>query len=145
MANNANSPVLEGIWFRPYILKARNDNTGANTDASSTGNSIPPTAKVAYVDSVESDANDWVTLPSLANTPNGHEILIIAQASSNFELRTPASSGEKINNVDCDGTNEYLVTDTDVVRVIKVDNTVGWVAQSLTYLGAVRTAVVPDA
>ena len=138
-----NSPTYDGIWFRPYILKARNDNTGANTDASSTGNSIPPTAKVAYVDSVETDADDWITLPLLADVPNGHEIIILCQAESNFEMRTP-SGDQKINNVDSDGTNEYLCTDTDVIRVIKVDSTVGWVAQSLTKLGAVRTAVIPD-
>jgi hypothetical protein len=59
-------------------------------------------------------------------------------------MRTPAT-GEKINNVNCgDGSVEYLCTDTDVIRVIKVSNTQGWVAQSLTNLGAVRTAVVPD-
>lgn len=144
MATSNNSPVLDGVWFRPYILKARNDNTGATTDSTSTGNSIPATAKVAYVDTVETDANDWITLPSLADVPNGHEILVLAQAGSNFEMRTPASSNEKINAVDSDGTQEYLVTDTDIVRVIKVDNTAGWVAQSLTNLGAVRAAVVPD-
>lgn len=144
MATSNNSPVLDGLWFRPYICKARNDNTGATTDSSSTGNSIPPTAKVAYVGSVETDANDWITLPSLADTPNGHEIVILAKAGANFELRTPAASGEKINDVDSDGTQEYLVTDTDIVIVRKVDNTAGWVAQSITKLGAVRTAVVPD-
>lgn len=144
MANNNNSPVLDGIWFRPYIGKARNDNTGMTTDASSTGNTVPPTAKVVSVESVETNANDWITLPALADVPNGHEIIIIAAAASNFELRTPASSGEKINDVDSDGTQEYLVTDTDLVRVIKRNNTDGWVAQSLTNLGAVRTAVVPD-
>lgn len=145
MATNNNSPVLDGVWFRPYILKARNDDTGANTDASSTGNSIPPTAKVAYVDTRETNADDWITLPSLADTPNGHEILVICQAGGNFEMRTPAASNEKINNVDSDGTQEYLCTDEDIIRVTKVDNTIGWIAQSLTKLGAVRTAVVPDA
>lgn len=144
MATSNNSPVLDGVWFRPYIAKARNDNTGATTDSSSTGNSIPPTAKVVSVESVETNADDWITLPSLADAPNGHEILILCSASSNFELRTPASSNEKINAVDSDGTQEYLCTDTDVIRVIKVNNTAGWVAQSLTNLGAVRTAVVPD-
>ncbi len=44
MSTNNSSPVLDGVWFRPYILKARNDSAGANTDASSTGNSVPPTA-----------------------------------------------------------------------------------------------------
>jgi hypothetical protein len=144
MAANNDSPVLDGVWFRPYIGKARNDNTGMTTDSSSTGNSIPPTAKTVSVESVETNADDWITLPSLANVPNGHEIIILCNASSNFEMRTPSASNEKINNVDSDGTQEYLCTDTDVIRVIKVSNTAGWVAQSLTKLGAVRTAVVPD-
>lgn len=144
MANNSNSPVLDGIWFRPYLVKPAAANTGATTDSTSTGNSIPPTAKVAQVGAVTNDANDWITLPSLADVPNGHEILVLASAGGNFEMRTPASSNEKINNVDSDGTQEYLCTDTDVIRVIKVSNTAGWVAQSLTNLGAVRTAVVPD-
>lgn len=144
MATNNDSPVLDGIWFRPYIVKAAAANTGATTDSTSTGNSIPPTAKTALVSSVTTNADDWVTLPLLADVPNGHEIIIIAQAGSNFELRTPASSNSKINDVDADGSQEYLVTDTDIVRVVKANNTAGWVAQSLTKLGAVRTAVIPD-
>jgi hypothetical protein len=143
MAANNNSPVLDGVWFRPYLLKARNDNTGATTNSTSTGNSIPPSAKVASVESVETDADDWITLPSLADVPNGHEIIVLCSAGANFEMRTPGSN-EKINNVDSDGTQEYLCTDTDVIRVIKVNNTAGWVAQSLTKLGAVRSAVIPD-
>ena len=144
MANNNDSPVLDGVWFRPYLLTPNTTDTGATTDSTSTGNSIPPTAKVAVVGAVTNDANDWIALPALADTPNGHEILIFCNAGSNFELRTPAASNEKINNVDSDGTQEYLCTDTDVIRVIKVNNTAGWVAQSLTKLGAVRTAVIPD-
>lgn len=144
MATNNNSPVLDGVWFRPYLVTARNDNAGATTDSTSTGNSIPPTAKVALVSGVETDADDWITLPALADVPNGHEILIICSAGANFEMRTPASSNEKINDVDCDATQEYLCTDTDIIRVIKRNNTAGWVAQSLTKLGAVRTAVIPD-
>lgn len=143
-ATNNNSPVLEGIWFRPYLVTPAAANTGATTDSSSTGNSIPPTAKVAKVGAVTNDANDWVTLPALADVPNGHEIIILCTAGGNFELRTPTSSNEKINDVDSDGTQEYLCTDKDIVRIVKVSNTQGWVAQSIDYLGAVRTAVVPD-
>lgn len=130
------SPVLDGIWFRPVLINP--------DDSNSVTNSIPPSAKSVQVGAVTNDANDWITLPSLADTPNGHEIIILASAGGNFEMRTPASSNEKINNVDSDGSQEYLCTDTDVIRVIKVSNTAGWVAQSLTKLGAVRTAVIPD-
>ncbi len=145
MANNNNSPVLDGIWFRPYIGKARDDELGMTTDASSTGNSIQATAKSISVESVETDTDDWITLPTLTDVPNGHQITILANASSDFEMRTPSGSSAKINNVDSgDGATEYLVTDTDMVIVTKRNNTDGWVAQSITKLGAVRTAVIPD-
>lgn len=144
MSVSNNAPILDGIWFRPYLGTARNDNKGMTTEPSDNGNTIPPTAKSVVIDGVENNADDWVTLPALADTPNGHQIIILANADSNFELRTPASSGEKINDVDSDGTQEYLVTDTDMVIVTKRNNTDGWVAQSITNLGAVRTAVVPD-
>ena len=58
-------------------------------------------------------------------------------------MRTPAASNTKINDVDADGSQEYLCTDTDLIIVTK-RTTTGWVAQSITKLGAVRTAVIPD-
>ena len=112
-------------------------------DSASSLNTIPDQATAVTVGGVTNDANDFIQLPAIANVPVGHTINIIAAASSNFELRTPASSGTTINNVDSDGTQEYLVTDTDMVRITKTLAT-GWVAQSITNLGAVRTAVVPD-
>ncbi len=144
MASNNDSPVLDGIWFRPYLLKAGTGAVGATTDSTSVGNSLPATAKVGYCGAVTTNSSDFVVLPSLADVPNGHEIIIIAQATSNFGLRTPATSNEKINNIDSDGSNTYLVSDTDIVRVIKVNNTAGWIGQSFTNLGAVRTAVIPS-
>lgn len=134
-----NSPVVDGLWLRPYLVTP-DDATPATVGQ----NAIPAGVKVAQVGTVTNNANDWVTLPSLSTVPNGHEIIILCSAGGNFELRTPASSDEKINNVDSDGTQEYLCTDTDIVRVVKVSNTQGWVAQSIDYLGAVRTAVIPD-
>jgi len=134
-----NCPTVDGLWLRPFLVTP-DDATPALVGQ----NAIPPGIKTAQVGTVTNDANDWVILPSLADVPNGHEIIVLCSAGGNFELRTPASSNEKINNVDSDGTQEYLCTDTDVIRAIKVSNTVGWVAQSLTNLGAVRTAVIPD-
>jgi len=93
---------------------------------------------------VANDANDWINLPQLSSVPVGHTIRIACNAGTNFELRTPATSNEKINNVDSDETAEYLCTDTDTVVIWKLSNTDGWVAQSITNLGAVRTAVIPD-
>lgn len=112
-------------------------------DAEGAGNSIPADYTAVAVGAVTNDANDFVVLPAIASCPIGHTIRISCNAGSNFELRTPASSNTKINDVDADGTQEYLCTDTDLVIVTK-HTTTGWVAQSLTKLGAVRTAVIPD-
>lgn len=108
------------------------------------GNSILPGVTGCAVGTVTNDANDFIVLPAIADVPIGHTIRIACNAGGNFEMRTPASSNTKINDVDSDGTAEYLCTDTDLVIVTK-HTTTGWVAQSLTKLGAVRTAVVPDA
>lgn len=104
---------------------------------------IPAGVNRVSVEAVTNDANDWVILPSLAKVPLGHKITILCSAGGNFELRTPASSNEKINDVDSDGSQEYLCTDTDTVELTKISTT-QWIGQSITKLGAVRTAVVPD-
>jgi hypothetical protein len=110
---------------------------------SSAAATIPTGANSVTVSAVTNDANDWIVLPPIADIQLGHTIKILCNAGGNFELRTPASSNTKINDVDSDGTQEYLCTDTDMVIVTK-RTTTGWVAQSITKLGAVRTAVVPD-
>lgn len=110
---------------------------------SGAGSSILPATKMVNVTGVTTDANDWIVLPAIASVPIGHEIYIACNAGSNFELRTPASSNTKINDVDSDGSQEHLCTDTHLIRIVK-HTTTGWVAQSLTKLGAVATAVVPD-
>ena len=136
---NATNPVVYGIWFRPCLVTP-DDATPAVIGQ----NAIPANAKVVQVGAVTNNANDWITLPSLANVPNGHEILILCSAGTNFEMRTPASSNEEINSEDCDGTKEYLCTDTEVIKVIKINNTIGWMAHAYSAIGAVVTAVVPD-
>jgi len=102
----------------------------------------------AGVTSVRLGANvtgvtDFVTLPSLASVEDGHVVTIIAGAA-NCEIRTPAGSDEEINSENSDGTKEYLLTATQVHRFTKIDNTIGWMGQGFTAIGAVATAVVPD-
>jgi hypothetical protein len=104
---------------------------------------IPVGATHVVVAANTNDANDFYELPPIADVPIGHTIRIAINGGANCEMRTPAASGTTINNEDCDGTKEYLCTSTDVVIVTKRSAT-GWIAQSITSLGAVRTAVVPD-
>lgn len=130
------TPDLEGFHLKPVRLTA--------DDADSSLNSIPPRAKVVTVEGVSNNANDWITLPRLASVPDGHQIMVIGSAGSNFEVRTPASSAEEINSEDCDGTKEYLFTDTQIHYFTKIDNTIGWMGNGYSAIGAVVTAVVPD-
>lgn len=132
----SNTPRVDGVEVTPVILIA--------AAAQGTGNSIPPLAQTVEVQGVANDANDFIVLPSLASVPNGHRITVIGSAGANFEVRTPASSAEEINSEDCDGTKEYLFTDTQIHSFTKIDNTIGWMGNGYSALGAVVTAVVPD-
>jgi hypothetical protein len=125
------------VSYKPVLLVA--------DDAQGSGNSIPANAKVAVVTGVTNGTNDFIVLPSVASCPIGHEIVILNSASSNFELRTPSASAEEINSEDCDGTKELLMTDTQIVRVVKISDSIGWMAEGRTAIGAYATAVVPDA
>lgn len=118
--------------------------TVAADDSQTAVNTVLPGSSAVYVDDALNDADDYIVLPALASVPNGWEITVVGQAGSNFEVRTPALSNEEINSEDCDGTKEYLFTNTQIHKFVKIDNTVGWMAQGFTAIGAVATAVVPD-
>lgn len=124
-------------------VESRAQTVTADATASTT-NTIRAGKTQVEVSGVTTDANDFVVLPSLADVEIGHEIRIACNAGSNFELRTPATSGEKINTVDSDGTAEYLCVDTEVVVLTKVSDTDGWSAFDIPALGGVGTATVPD-
>lgn len=130
------APALYGVEFIPKRLTADATQNVLNT--------IPRLTKSVVVSGVVNDANDFIVLPNLAQCPDGHEITIVCSAGANFELRTPSASNEEINSEDCDGTKEYLCTDTQVVKVVKINNTIGWMAHGYSAIGAVVTAVVPD-
>lgn len=106
-------------------------------------NMIDNTSKLVRLGANVNGVNDFVTLPKLSTVPNGHRITIIAGAA-NCEVRTPASSAEEINSEDCDGTKEYLLTATQIHYFTKIDDTIGWMGNGYTAIGAVATAVVPD-
>lgn len=133
---NKISPAFYGVEYIPKRLTADATQNVLNT--------IPRLTKSVVVGGVVNDANDFIVLPDLAQCPDGHEITIVCSAGANFELRTPASSNEEINSEDSDGTKEYLCTDTQIVKVVKINNTIGWMAHGYSAIGAVVTAVVPD-
>ena len=135
MSLTNNSPDLEG--FHLASLPLTPDSVGSSL------NSIPPKTLVVRLGANVNGVNDFTVLPSLADVPNGHRITIIAGVA-NSEVRTPALSAEEINSEDCDGTNEYLLTATQIHYFTKIDNTIGWMGNGMSAIGAVVTAVVPD-
>jgi hypothetical protein len=134
--NNSINPTVKGVNFKPMNITA--------DDSDSTLNSIPAGTKSVIVVGVTNDANDYIVLPPVKNVQIGHEITIVGAAGANFEIRTPATSAEEINSEDCDGTKEYLFTDTQIVKVVKISDTIGWMARGYSAVGAVVAAVVPD-
>jgi len=114
--------------------------TSADTRSRTIGRSVKQVSVLA----VTNDAGDFITLPHLVSVPEGHRITILCNAGGNFELRTPAGTVEEINSEDCGTANEYLCTDTQIVYVTKISNTIGWEANAYSAIGAVVTAVVPD-
>lgn len=132
---NGLNPQLKALTFEAVTISPAATQTLAN--------SIAPGVKSVRLGANTTDVNDFTVLPPLASVPDGHVITIIAGAA-NSELRTPASSNEKINGQDSDGTKEALLTATDVYTVIKNDNTLGWTLVGFTQIGAFQTAVVPD-
>jgi hypothetical protein len=131
-----------------YMADALEDLGSAQTvtpaAAEAAGNTILATSNFVAVAANTTDVNDFVVLPSLADVAVGHTVTVVGNAAG-FEVRTPASSNEKINNQDADGTKEYAVASgTGVHRFTKISDSVGWMGQGVTALGAAITAVVPD-
>lgn len=111
--------------------------------AAGSANLILPGVTNVAVGANVNGTSDWVTLPSLSSVPVGHTITIVANAAGH-KVRTPATSNEKINNVDSDGSQSYTIASGSQVHIFrKIDNTIGWVGQGFTALGAVVTAIVP--
>lgn len=132
---NGAYPNLKGVNFEAVTISP--------AATQSLANSIPPGAVSVRLAANVNDVNDFTVLPSLASVQNGHKITIIAGAA-NSELRTPASSNEEINSEDSDGTKEALLTAGNIYTVTKIDNTIGWMLEGRTAIGAYETAIIPD-
>ena len=93
----------------------------------------------------------WVTIES----PNSAYIVTLPDAAvgarirgwigaNGAEVRTPALSGETINSVDSDGTNQAALPATTYFEFERVTAT-GWILKAWDELGAVVGPIVPDA
>lgn len=137
MANPSTTPELKGVHYETAELTP--------DDSESVLNVIPAGTKSVRCGTGVNGANDFVTLPSLASVRNGHSITIICN-SAGMEIRTPDSSDEEINSEDSDGTKEYTVASGGQIHYFtKIDDTLGWMGNGYTAIGAVVAAIVPGA
>lgn len=98
---------------------------------------VPDAAGFVYVTAYTTDANDWIVLPPLKVGR-----IIRGYSAVGHEIRTPASSNEKINDVDSDGSQEAAITATWSWLAEGTPN--GWVLTTKTKLGVAGLALVPD-
>lgn len=88
-----------------------------------------------------SSADYIVTLPAIADVDLGAKCKFYMGATG-CEVRTVASSGTTINDVDSDGTSEAAIPATHYFEVIKVTST-NFLLTSWTSAGAAAT-ITPD-
>lgn len=106
---------------------------------SSAKSRVPMGARFVTVTANTNDTNDWIVLPTGILT--GH--MIVGYSAVAHEIRTEASSGIKINDVDSDGTQEAAITATWNWEAVYMGST-GWVLKAWTKLAAPTTAIIPD-
>lgn len=125
--------VLAGDGTAAYAATATSD--GLTTGL------IPITAEFVSVTSAA--AGNIITLPSGA-AGNIGKVIKGWVGANGCEIRTPAASGATINGVDSDGTNEAAIPATTLFTctLVAADT---WILEAVTELGAVITAIVPDA
>jgi hypothetical protein len=105
---------------------------------SGTDSVVPDGQRAVRVTAVATNANDWVVLP----TGRSGEI-VYGWSAIAHELRTPASSGATINDVDADGTNEAAIPATTQweAHCVATDR---WILRAWTEFGVPISAIVPD-
>ncbi len=93
-----------------------------------------------FVQLTSGGATEYATLPKAAEDKIGREIYITVGANG-YELVTPDGSGDTINQVDADGTNQLDVAANTTVRLIQISAT-GWLAETIAAATIAITA--PD-
>lgn len=93
-----------------------------------------------FVTVTSSAATNAVTLPAITSATIGQTIDVFIGANG-CEILTPATSGNTINTVDSDGTNQLDMAANSLVHFIQVSAT-GWFAYN--HAATTITVVAPD-
>jgi hypothetical protein len=121
-------------------LRGTAQSVTATADGLTTGLITAPTSFRTFVAVTSGGATNAVTLPVITSASIGQEIWLTV-GSNGYELLTPASSNNTINQVDSDGTNQLDVAANTTVRCTQVSAT-GWIAETIAATSLAVTA--PD-
>lgn len=132
------SNIKHGEAYMPELGIVENLVAGANGAYDAQIEQDITLRKVVRVTSA--GATGYVVLPKAMPELIGREILITV-AGNGYELVTPNASGDTINQVDADGTNQLDVAANTTVRCTQVSAT-GWLAETIA--AATITVVAPD-
>lgn len=100
------------------------------------------TAAMQRVEITSANADHIVTLPAIAGVPFNHVIRGYI-AATGCEIRTPASSNTKINNVDADGGAAEMALPANSIFVATKHATDNWIVEVYVAAGT-RTIPTPD-
>lgn len=109
-------------------------------DGLTTGLITSPTSAIKFVAVTSAGATKAVTLPAASAALIG-SIIYLTVGANGYELLTPASGNNTINQVDSDGTNQLDVAANTTVRCTCVSAT-GWIAETIAATSIAITA--PD-
>lgn len=112
----------------------------ATADGTGTGAITALSAFRKFVTVTSGAATDQVALPAISSDTIGQEVFLTVGANG-YELITPASSNNTINQVDADGTNQLDVAANTTVRCTQISAT-AWLAETIAATTLAITA--PD-
>ena len=137
----ATGVTIDGALIKDGAFLVTNTTATATADGLTTG-LLSGTNQFVTVTS--SNAGHIVCLPSDATCPVGTVIKGWVGANG-FELRSlAADTTQKINNVTGGVTNEAAIPATTLFKVEKVAS-LNWILTAVDEVGAVITAIIPDA
>lgn len=121
-------------------IRATAQSVTTTADGLTTGLITSPSGAVCFVAITSASATNAATLPAASSALIG-TIIYLTVGSNGYELLTPASSNNTINQVDSDGTNQLDVAANTTVRCTCVSAT-GWIAETIAATSIAITA--PD-
>lgn len=136
--------LVRGDLYVRGVVKSKKGVQSGSTEVTATADGLTTgliLEGTGFVAVTSADANHIITLPSIEADMIGNNIRGYIGATG-CEIRTPATSNQKINDVDSD-SSEAAIPSTTFFELTCVSAT-QWILRAWTELGAPITAIIPD-